>query len=73
MKTWNVVVIKEKKQHSYLPYLCAAALNNRIEDESKITANVPLKESHPNNIAPNIETIPGPSNLQLRKEYASRF
>ena len=72
-KTQNIVIVKEAKSYSYLPYLCANVCHNRQINMTKLPSPVPIRPEDPVRIAPNIATHPAPSTKELKKNYTYRF
>ena len=67
-KRWKVVIVKEKKNYSYLPITCASVLKNASKEYMK---NVKLitSEQNPKKIAPTIAALPAPKTSELVKEH----
>ena len=67
------MVVKEAKNYSYLPYLCAKVCHNRQINITKLQSPVPIRPEDPVKIAPNIATHPATSTEELKKNYSCRF
>ena len=68
-RRWKLVVVKEKKDYSYLPVLCASVLRAILT-----TSSQPIQhENDPRAIAPTIAHIPPPPTAQLVREHQTRF
>lgn len=68
-KRWKIVFVKEKKNYSYLPLLCAKVIKALGAGSSSTITY----EHDPRNVAPTIATLPAPPTSQLVKEHISRF
>ena len=68
-KRWKVVLVKEKKNYSYFPLLCANVLKALGSGSSQPM----IYENDPKNIAPTIAALPPPPTSQLVEEHLSRF
>lgn len=67
-KRWKAITVKEKKQYTYFPILCAKAL--------QIIGRKSLPITHANDpkiIAPTIAPLPAPPTSQLVQAHKSRF
>lgn len=71
-KRWKVVIVKEKKNYSYLPIMCAGVLKNASKEFMKNVKPV-TSEQNPKKIAPTIAAIHVPKTSELVKEHTSRF
>ena len=71
-KRWKVVIVKEKKNYSYLPVMCAHVLKEVGKGFMKKTKPLTLKEN-PKKVAPTIASVPAPPTAELAKEHISRF
>lgn len=67
-QSWKVVVVQEKKNYSYFPYLCALVLKAR-EDGSHAIEHI----HDPKLVAPNIAKLPGPPTSVLVQQHQTRF
>lgn len=68
-KRWKVVIVKEKKNYSYLPLMCADVLKGLCLGISQ-----PITYEHdPKNVAPTIAVFPAPPTATLVQEHLSRF
>ena len=66
---WKIVIVKEKKDYSYFPILCANVLQAA---QQKI--RTPLEYKHdPQRVAPTIASLPAPATAQLVQEHLGRF
>ena len=71
-KRWKVVIVKEQKNYSYLPLMCAEVLKEVSKQPMKKVQ--PLTYEHdPKKIAPTIASLPAPPTSELVKEHLSRF
>ena len=68
-KRWKVVIVKEKKNYSYLPIMCANVLKAVSQGISQPITYV----NDPRIIAPTIATFPAPLTAELVREHISRF
>lgn len=68
-KRWKIVLVKEKKNYSYLPFLCAMV----IQALGTGTSSTITYEYDPKIVAPTIATLPAPPTTQLVEENISRF
>ena len=68
-KRWKPIVVKEKKDYTYMPVLCAKVLKALATGSSH-----PFKhENDPKKIVPTIAELPSVPTSQLVKEHISRF
>lgn len=68
-KRWKIVMVKEKKEYSYLAPLCA----NVIKALRKGSRQPMSYEHDPQQVAPTIAALPAPPTSQLVKEHVTRF
>ena len=59
-KRWKIVIVKEKKDYSYFPIMCARVLKALDAGHELVTY-----PNHPENVAPTIAALPAPPTSQL--------
>lgn len=71
-KRWKPVIVKEKKNYSYIPILSAYVLKEATKEDLK-NVKLPTYERDPVIIAPTIASLPAPPTADLVKEHTTRF
>ena len=71
-KQSKVVIVKKKKNYSYLPVTCAHVLKEAGKGFLK-KINTLTSKVNPKKVAPTIASIPAPPTAELTKEHISRF
>lgn len=71
-KRWKVVIVKEKKNYSYLPILSAHILKEASKEFMK-KVKPSTSEQDPKKVAPTIASLPAPLTSDLVKEHTTRF
>jgi hypothetical protein len=71
-KRWKVVIVKEKKNFSYLPVMAACVLKEASKTWKKHVKPVQLAQD-PKKVAGTIASLPPPPTSELVKEHISRY
>ncbi|CAB3990362.1 Hypothetical predicted protein [Paramuricea clavata] len=71
-KRWKVVIVKEKKNFSYLPFMTARVLKEASKTWNKHVMPVQSAQD-PKNVARTIASLPPPPTSELVKEHISRY